>query len=98
MNFLFYFLLFVFLFICAILSAAILVQESKSSGLASLLVTDSSDSLFGTATADVIKKVTAYLAVIFIAGCIFLSIWTSALNRINTSTANPINIEEVQQQ
>ena len=96
MSFLFYLLLFIFLFICVVLSGSILVQESKSSGLASLLVTDSSDSLFGTATADVIKKVTAYLAIIFMAGCIFLSIWTSALNRINT-TSHPVNIEHVQE-
>jgi len=95
MTFFFNFLLFVFLIVCAVLSFSILIQESKSTGLGSIMGGDSSDSLFGTSTADVLKKFTTYLAVIFMSGCVFLSIWTSALGKQKTAT--PVEVQEVQE-
>lgn len=68
------------------------MQESKSTGLgASFGGGDSSDSLFGVSTPDILKKITAYLAAVFMLGCIVLSYWTSAGNRIQTK---PYGIEE----
>ncbi len=81
MSFLFYFLLFLFLFLCLLLSFVILIQESKSSGLGAAFGGDSSDSLFGTSTAEVLKKFTAYLAAIFLISCVVLSFWTSSMGR-----------------
>jgi preprotein translocase subunit SecG len=80
MMILFYLLLFAFLFICVLLTFVILIQESKSTGLgASFGGGDSSDSLFGTATAQVLKKFTAYLGIIFVITCVVLSLWTTAI-------------------
>ena len=63
------------------------MQESKSTGLgASFGGGDSSDSLFGVSTPDILKKITAYLALIFMSGCIILSFWTSSANRIQTKS------------
>ena len=82
MTFIFYFFLTAFILICMVLSFVILIQESKTMGLgASFGGGDSSDSLFGTSTADVIKKFTGYLAVIFLVSCILLSLWTTSIGR-----------------
>ncbi len=50
-------------------------------GLGASFGGDSSDSLFGTSTADVVKKLTGYLAVIFLSSCILLSLWTNNIGR-----------------
>lgn len=82
MTFIFYFFLAAFIFVCVLLSFVILIQESKTMGLgASFGGGDSSDSLFGTSTADVVKKFTGYLAVIFLISCVVLSLWTSGIAR-----------------
>lgn len=71
-----------FLFLCLVLCGAILIQEGKGGGLgASFGGGDSSDSLFGTSTPDVLKKVTTWLAIAFVVSCIMLSFWTAALGR-----------------
>ena len=62
--------LFVFLGLCGLLCLVILIQESKSLGLGASFGGDSGDSVFGTSTAAVLKKFTAYLAVIFIVSCV----------------------------
>lgn len=95
MSFIFYLLIFSFLFLCSLTMLVILMQESKSMGLGSSFGGDASSSLFGTATADVLKKFTAYLVVVFMVSCIFLSFWTSALAR--KATKAPTVIEEVQE-
>ncbi len=85
-----------FLFLCAFLCFVILLQESKSSGLgASFGGGDAGESIFGTSTADVLKKFTAYLAAIFLILCVFLSLWTSAMGRAKTRVSPPV-IEEQQ--
>ncbi len=89
---LFYIGLFLFLALCVVLCLVILIQESKSMGLGASFGGDSGDSLFGTSTAAVLKKFTAYLAVAFLAFCIILSIWSSALSKVKTPL--PVTIEE----
>lgn len=94
MTFLFYFTLFLFIGLCALTCLIILMQESKSMGLGASFGGDSGSSLFGTSTADVLKKFTAYLVIIFMIACVTLSLWTGSLGRhqkVHSQTA----IEEV---
>ena len=94
MTFIFYFFLTAFIVLCVLLSFVILIQDSKTMGLgASFGGGDSSDSLFGTSTADVIKKFTGYLAVIFLISCILLSLWTGSIGRSRMAKEMP-KIEE----
>ena len=83
MTTLFYICLFLFLFMCVILSFTILIQEAKSLGLGASFGGDSSDSLFGASTADVLKRFTAYLSGAFLVGCLILSLWSGAMARVN---------------
>lgn len=64
-------------------------------GLGSSFGGDSGDSLFGTSTADVLKKFTAYLIFIFLAFSFFLSLWTGAMVR-KEQKDRPMVIEEIQ--
>ena len=92
MTFLYFASIFLFFILCFILTVVILMQESKSTGLgASFGGGDVSDSLFGVSTPDILKKVTGYLATIFMASCLVLSFWTSAKSRIQSK---PIVMEE----
>lgn len=75
-----------------VLSLVILVQESKSMGLGASFGGDPGESLFGTSTAAVLKKFTAYLAVIFMAACVLLSIWSGSIGKAKKAPA--IKIEE----
>lgn len=81
MTFIYYFALITFLLVTVLLCFVILIQENKSLGLGASFGGDAGNSLFGTSTATVIKKLTAWLAFIFFAGCVLLSLWTSALGR-----------------
>ncbi|MEI6242555.1 MAG: preprotein translocase subunit SecG [Chlamydiota bacterium] len=94
MSFIYYFFLILFLFICALLCFVILIQESKSTGLGASFGGDAGTSLFGTSTAEVLKKFTAYLVVLFMGSCLLLSLWTSALGRSKPMPTT--TIEEVQ--
>lgn len=93
MTILFYTALILFLLLCVILTLVILVQESKSMGLGASFGGDAGESIFGTSTAAVLKKFTAYLAVIFMASCVLLSIWTARLSRAPAKA--PISLEEI---
>ncbi len=94
MTIIFYMTIFLFLILSAVLCFVILIQESKSTGLGASFGGDASDSVFGTSTADVLKKFTAYLAALFLISCIFLSLWTGALARSKTqSYTDPTQIE-----
>jgi preprotein translocase subunit SecG len=95
MTFIFYLSLFFFILLCALLCLVILVQESKSMGLCASFGGDPGDSLFGTSTAAVLKKFTAYLALIFVIACVLLSLWTGSLSR-DKERLVPISIEETQ--
>lgn len=81
MSFLFYLAILAFMFLCFLLCSVILMQESKGTGLGASFGGDVSGSVFGTSTADVLRKFTAWLAVAFFAACIILSLWTSAHGR-----------------
>ncbi|WP_348663871.1 preprotein translocase subunit SecG [Chlamydia vaughanii] len=81
MTGLFYAFLFIFLLLCVVLCGLILIQESKSMGLGSSFGVDSGDSVFGVSTPDILKKVTAWLAVVFCFSCLFLSFATNHLGK-----------------
>jgi preprotein translocase subunit SecG len=87
MTFLYFFMIALFMILCLLLCTVILMQESKSSGLGASFGGEASDSLFGTGTADVLKKFTAWLSLIFLISCIFLSLWTTSLGRTKPSSA-----------
>lgn len=95
MTILFYSMLFMFVLVAIILCASILVQESKSMGLGAAFGGDAGDSLFGTSTADVLKKFTAWVAAIFMVCCIVLSMWSSGLGRSKIKNL-PVTIEQNQ--
>ncbi len=95
MTFLFYAVLSVYLLLCTVLCLVILVQESKSMGLGASFGGDPGSSLFGTSTADVLKKFTATLGFLFAIACVVLSIWSSLIGgKVVYNTPAPI--EEVQ--
>lgn len=96
MTFLYFFTIALFLILCAMLCAVILMQESKSSGLGASFGGEASDSLFGTSTADVLKKFTAWLAIVFFVACIILSLWTTAMGRTKTQ-APAFTMEHIEQ-
>lgn len=79
MTIVYYLAIFLFMLLCVLLCLVILVQESKSMGLGASFGGDAGDSLFGTSTATVLKKFTAYLALIFVISCVLLSIWSSSM-------------------
>lgn len=95
MTFLYFFTIALFMIICLLLCAVILMQESKSSGLGASFGGEARDSMFGTGTADVLKKFTGWLAFVFIVACILLSLWTSALGRTK-SNAPAFTMEHIE--
>ena len=92
MTFLYYLYISLFLLVCFVLCATILVQESKSTGLGASFGGDSGDSMFGTATADILKRFTGYLVVIFLVSCVIIGLWTQSMER---RRAAPVTIEQV---
>jgi preprotein translocase subunit SecG len=92
MTALFYIFLFFFLLLSILLCFVILIQEAKSLGLGASFGGDNSDSLFGTSTAEVLKKFTAYTAGMFILGCLILTLWSSALGRKQAAPMAPVEI------
>jgi len=86
MTMLFYVFLFCFLVLSVLLCFVIFIQESKSLGLGASFGGDVGDSLFGTSTASILKKFTAYLVGIFLVICLALSLWTSAMGRSKITT------------
>lgn len=95
MSVLFYLTIFAFMGLCGLLCLLVLVQESKSLGLGASFGGDPGESLFGTSTADVLKKFTAWIACAFVIGCVLLSIWSESIGTKATSV--PFTIEEVDQ-
>lgn len=96
MTFLYYTTIFFFMILSVILCFVILIQESKSSGLGASFGGEASDSLFGTSTADVLKKFTGWLAVVFFSLCVILSLWTNALGRVHQTETVPFTMEHVE--
>lgn len=95
-TFLYFSSITLFMLLCILLCFVILIQESKSTGLGASFGGDTGDSLFGTSTADVLKKFTAWLAVVFLISCVLLSLWTTAMGRSRaTDNAAPFTMERV---
>ena len=95
MTFLFYLSIFLFMLICGVLCLVILVQESKSLGLGASFGGDPGESLFGTSTAEVLKKFTAWLAAIFMISCVLLSLWSASIGAERVKSL-PTTLEEIQ--
>jgi preprotein translocase subunit SecG len=96
MTFIYFLSIALFLLLCVLLCGTIMIQESKSTGLGASFGGDSGDSLFGTSTADVLKKFTAWLGVIFIISCILLSLWTASMARSRDVISQPFSVEEIE--
>lgn len=94
MTILFYFFLTLFILLSFVLCFAILIQEAKSLGLGASFGGDNSDSLFGTSTAEVLKRFTAYAAGVFLVTCLVLSLWSSSLGRRHNAPMTPVEMEE----
>lgn len=94
MSLLFFVFVFLFIGIAFVLSLLILMQESKSLGFGASFGGDNSTSLFGSSTADIVKKITGYLAVAFIAGCLILTYWSHSL--LKAPKAPEVEIESMQ--
>ena len=94
MTILFFTMIGFFVLLCGLLTLVIMVQESKSMGLGASFGGDPGDSVFGTSTAAVLKKITAYLALIFMVACVVLSLWSKSMGSPKTKVAP--TIEEVQ--
>lgn len=94
MTILFYIFLFLFLLASIVLCFVILIQEAKSLGLGASFGGDNSDSLFGTSTAEVLKRFTAYLAGIFLVSCLVLSLWSGSLGRSHNAPMIPVQTEQ----
>lgn len=93
MSFLFYFSIVLFMIISFFLCLVILIQESKSLGLGASFGGDPGESLFGTSTADILKKITGWLAIIFTLFCLLLSRWSTLIGSQQIKTL-PVTIEE----
>lgn len=95
-SFLYFAAITLFVLLSIVLCFVILIQESKSSGLGASFGGAASDSLFGTSTADVLKTFTAWLAVVFFASCIILSLWTASLGRSKQVETSQFPIETLE--
>ena len=87
MSSIYIFAIILFILLCVLLCMVILAQESKSTGLGSSFGGDAGSSVFGTSTADVLRKFTTWLVAAFLISCVLLSIWTTGLGRTDRSTA-----------
>lgn len=96
MTFLYFVAIALFILLCILICFVVLIQESKSTGLGASFGGEASESVFGTSTADVLKKFTSWLGVAFLVACMLLSLWTTALNRTKTNHI-PSTIENLEQ-
>ncbi len=96
MTILFFFTIFLFLIVCMMLCGVIMLQEGKGGGLGASFGGDTGESIFGTQTADVLKQFTGWLAVVFLVGCVVLSLWTEVMGRTGSPIA-PYNVETLEQ-
>lgn len=92
MSTLYVFALFLFIFLSVFLCFMILIQEGKGGGMGVAFGGDSGEALFGTSTADVLKKMTGWLSAAFLIACLILSAWTASINR--TAPVEPPVIQE----
>jgi len=93
MSILFYLFLAFFFLLSLVLCFVILIQEAKSLGLGASFGGDSGDSLFGTSTAMVLKRFTAYVSGAFLTFCLCLSLMSASLGRKAPAVA-PTQVEQ----
>ena len=91
------FVMVLFVILCVLLIIIILMQSDKSSGMG--LLGGSSQSTFGSSTADVITKITAVMVGIFLVGSLGISALESrkakALDKsIHSTEKGPGTVEE----
>lgn len=95
MMFLYFTTIFLFILLCITLCFVVLIQEGKGGGgVIGLTAGDTSNSLFGAATSDVLKRFTSWLVFFFLASCVLLSLWTASLARSSQKKNVPL-VEEV---
>lgn len=86
--------------VCLMLVMIILLQPGRGMGLSgSSLVDSSSQSVFGTKTADVLTKATTVAAILFMVTCIGLSALTARKSRSlysNFKDQSPITMSQIQ--
>lgn len=87
MTVLYFIFIAAFFLVALLMCFLILIQESKTLGFGSSFGGDAGQSVFGTSTPEVLKKITGYLAAIFVMLCLVLSFWTSNLGK-SASTSN----------
>jgi preprotein translocase subunit SecG len=63
--------------LCFLLIVVVLLQESKTQGLGASFGGDAGTSLFGTSTADVMKKITVWMIALFMSISFLLSVVSS---------------------
>ena len=91
MLMLFYLGLFFFIGLWLVLCFVVLIQENKSAGFGASFGGNAGTSVFGTSTADVLKKFTAWMIVIFFISCLFFSYASGQVS--STPTIEGISIE-----
>lgn len=96
MTFFYFSFITLFLLLCFLLCFVVLIQESKTTGLGAAFGGEGGESLFGASTADVLKKFTAWLAIIFLVACVLLSLWTTSLGRTKPNNAPPFSMERLE--
>jgi preprotein translocase subunit SecG len=94
MGFLYSAAIFCFLLVSLILCLVILMQEGKGGLGASFGAGEGSDSLFGTATPEILKKFTAWMALTFVGLCLLLSFWTASMSRQQMTTGVQTEISQ----
>lgn len=95
--FLYFTAIFFFLLLSVVLCFVVLIQEGKGGGgMVGFGGGDTTNSLFGASTSDVLKKFTGWLIFIFLTSCVFLSLWTASMARTAQSNSSPANVEVIE--
>ena len=95
MTALFYLSIFLFVALCAFTCLIVLIQENKSAGLGSALGGgDAGNSLLGTSTPQFLRKMTGWLAALFMVSSILLSFWTAGIGS-KKAVLSDVRVEQV---
>lgn len=79
--------------LCFLLTVVVLLQESKTTGLGASFGGDAGTSLFGTSTADVMKKITVWLIALFMSFSFILSVVSSVKPQsVKVEQAQEVNL------
>jgi preprotein translocase subunit SecG len=84
-NFLYTTLLVILVLVCAFMILLVLMQRSKQEGIGAAFGSETTQSVFGAQTSDVLSKLTVYCAVIFFALTLTLSTMTSLQARSSSA-------------